>query len=156
MGYLYRAKMPCERHRGIPRPLTQCSPRHARAQRNQPLCPTKLLRLHPTAYREPHRPFYVFKAFKASQNFTDINACPTDYGNEKECGDGVARAIKDGLVKREELFIVSKLWNSFHDGDRVAPICKKQLADWSVFSQTSLAQHGIHVAARTGSAMGHL
>lgn len=44
----------------------------------------------------------------------------------------MARAIKDGLVKREELFIVSKLWNSFHDGDRVAPICKKQLADWSV------------------------
>lgn len=35
-------------------------------------------------------------------------------------------------MKREELFIVSKLWNSFHDGDRVEPICKKQLADWYV------------------------
>ena len=35
-------------------------------------------------------------------------------------------------MKREELFIVSKLWNSFHDGDRVAPICRKQLADWGV------------------------
>jgi hypothetical protein len=55
-----------------------------------------------------------------------------DYGNEKECGEGVARAIKEGLVKREELFIVSKLWNSFHDGERVEPICKKQLADWYV------------------------
>jgi D-xylose reductase len=44
----------------------------------------------------------------------------------------VARAIKDGLVKREELFIVSKLWNSFHDGDKVEPIARKQLADWGL------------------------
>lgn len=35
-------------------------------------------------------------------------------------------------MKREELFIVSKLWNSFHDGDKVEPICRKQLADWGV------------------------
>lgn len=55
-----------------------------------------------------------------------------DYGNEVECGQGVARAIKDGLVKREELFIVSKLWNTFHDKERVEPICKKQLADWGI------------------------
>lgn len=55
-----------------------------------------------------------------------------DYGNEVESGQGVARAIKDGLVKREELFLVSKLWNSFHDGPRVAPICKKQLQDWGI------------------------
>lgn len=27
-----------------------------------------------------------------------------DYGNEKEIGRGIARAIKEGLVKREELF----------------------------------------------------
>lgn len=44
----------------------------------------------------------------------------------------MARAIKDGLVKREELFLVSKLWNSFHDHDRVEPICKKQLQDWGI------------------------
>lgn len=35
-------------------------------------------------------------------------------------------------MKREELFIVSKLWNSFHDGERVEPICRKQLADWGL------------------------
>jgi D-xylose reductase len=56
----------------------------------------------------------------------------SDYGNEKEAGEGVARAIKEGLVKREDLFLVSKLWNSFHDGDQVEPIAKKQLADWGI------------------------
>ena len=55
-----------------------------------------------------------------------------DYGNEVESGQGVARAIKEGIVKREELFIVSKLWNSFHDKERVEPICKKQLQDWGI------------------------
>jgi D-xylose reductase len=35
-------------------------------------------------------------------------------------------------VKREELFIVSKLWNTFHDAERVEPIVKKQLADWGI------------------------
>lgn len=55
-----------------------------------------------------------------------------DYGNEVESGQGIARAIKDGLVKREELFIVSKLWNSFHDPEQVEPITKKQLADWGI------------------------
>lgn len=56
----------------------------------------------------------------------------SDYGNEVEAGQGVARAIKDGLVKREDLFITSKLWNSFHDSDRVEPIVRKQLADWGL------------------------
>ncbi|KAL4946758.1 hypothetical protein BDV06DRAFT_229655 [Aspergillus oleicola] len=41
------------------------------------------------------------------------------YENESECGEGVARAIADGLVKRSDLFIVSKLWNNFHDGDKI-------------------------------------
>lgn len=44
----------------------------------------------------------------------------------------MARAIKDGIVKREELFLVSKLWNSFHDGPQVEPICRKQLSDWGI------------------------
>jgi len=71
----------------------------------------------------------VYNAIKVGYRLFD-GAC--DYGNEKEAGEGVARAIKDGLVKREDLFIVSKLWNSFHDGDKVEPIARKQLADWGV------------------------
>ena len=55
-----------------------------------------------------------------------------DYGNEVESGQGIARAIKDGLVKREELFIVSKLWNSFHEKHQVEKIARKQLKDWGI------------------------
>lgn len=71
----------------------------------------------------------VYNAIKSGYRLFD-GAC--DYGNEVEAGQGVARAIKDGLVKREELFIVSKLWNSFHDKERVKPIAKKQLQDWGI------------------------
>ncbi|KAL8994935.1 MAG: hypothetical protein Q9169_005236 [Polycauliona sp. 2 TL-2023] len=71
----------------------------------------------------------VYNAIKAGYRCFD-GAC--DYGNEVESGQGVARAIKDGLVKRSDLFLVSKLWNSFHDGPRVEPICKKQLQDWGL------------------------
>ncbi|KAJ9616390.1 D-xylose reductase [Cladophialophora chaetospira] len=71
----------------------------------------------------------VYNAIKVGYRLLD-GAC--DYGNEKEAGEGVARAIKDGLVEREDLFLVSKLWNSFHEHDRVAPICKKQLEDWEI------------------------
>jgi hypothetical protein len=56
----------------------------------------------------------------------------SDYGNEIEAGQGVARAIKDGLVKREELFIVSKLWNTFHEKERVEEACLKSLTDWGL------------------------
>lgn len=54
------------------------------------------------------------------------------YENEKECGEGVARAIKDGLVKREDLFIVSKLWNNYHDPAVVESIVRRQLSDWGL------------------------
>ncbi|KAI5785888.1 D-xylose reductase [Geopyxis carbonaria] len=55
-----------------------------------------------------------------------------DYGNEKECGQGVKRAIDEGIVKREDLFIVSKLWNTFHEKERVEPICRQQLEWWGL------------------------
>lgn len=55
-----------------------------------------------------------------------------DYGNEKECGQGVKRALDEGLVKREELFIASKLWNTFHEAGRVEPIARQQLEWWGL------------------------
>ena len=40
--------------------------------------------------------------------------CASVYGNEMEIGEGINQAIQDGLLKRDELFITSKLWNTDH------------------------------------------
>jgi diketogulonate reductase-like aldo/keto reductase len=36
--------------------------------------------------------------------------CADFYGNEDEIGDALRQAIKSGKVKREELFVTSKVW----------------------------------------------
>lgn len=52
-----------------------------------------------------------------------------DYGNEKEVGQGINRAIDEGLVSRDELFVVSKLWNNYHDPKNVEAALNKTLSD---------------------------
>jgi D-xylose reductase len=71
----------------------------------------------------------VYNAIKTGYRLLD-GAC--DYGNEKEAGEGLKRAIDEGIVKREDVFVTSKLWNTFHARDQVVPIAKKQLADWGL------------------------
>lgn len=36
------------------------------------------------------------------------------YGNEKEVGEAIREAISQGIVKREDLFVTTKLWNFNH------------------------------------------
>ena len=55
-----------------------------------------------------------------------------DYGNERECGEGVRRAIADGTVKREDVWVVSKLWNTFHAREHVREAVMRSLKDWGV------------------------
>lgn len=40
--------------------------------------------------------------------------CAWAYSNEAEVGEALKEKIADGTVKREDVFITSKLWNSFH------------------------------------------
>ncbi|KAL3633885.1 NADP-dependent D-sorbitol-6-phosphate dehydrogenase [Castilleja foliolosa] len=51
--------------------------------------------------------------------------CAADYKNEAEVGDALAEAFGTGLVKREDLFITTKLWNSDHG--HVVEACKDSL-----------------------------
>ena len=39
--------------------------------------------------------------------------CACDYGNEGEVGAGIKQAIDEGLVKRADLWVTSKLWNTY-------------------------------------------
>jgi len=71
----------------------------------------------------------VYNAIKAGYRLFD-GAC--DYGNEKEAGDGICRALSEGLVKREDLFITSKLWNTFHAKEHVKALAEIQLASWGL------------------------
>jgi aldehyde reductase len=51
------------------------------------------------------------------------------YENEKEVGAGIKAKIDDGTVKREDLFVVSKLWDTYHRPERVLTGIKKTLED---------------------------
>ncbi len=68
----------------------------------------------------------VVEAVKAGYRHFD---CAADYANEAEVGEGLNRAIADGLVTRDELWVTSKLWNTFHHPDHVQGACQKSLDD---------------------------
>ena len=71
----------------------------------------------------------VYNAIKTGYRHLDSAA---DYGNEKQVGEGIARAIADGLCRREDLWITSKLWNTFHRQEHVQAACKKSLDDLGI------------------------
>ncbi|KAG0138168.1 NADP-dependent oxidoreductase domain-containing protein [Tuber indicum] len=99
------------------------------------------IKLQPTGQEMPQVGFGLWKVTNETCADTVYHAIKTgyrlfdgafDYGNEKEAGQGVKRAIDEGLVKREDLFIASKLWNTFHENERVKPITKTQLEWWGL------------------------
>jgi alcohol dehydrogenase (NADP+) len=54
--------------------------------------------------------------------------CASVYGNEPEIGFALQRVMQTG-IKREELWITSKLWNDKHGEEDVIASCRQSLAD---------------------------
>ena len=49
----------------------------------------------------------IYKCIKKGARLIDTG---TRYKNEKKVGAGVKKALNEGIVKREDLFIVGKVW----------------------------------------------
>ncbi|MBT5017955.1 MAG: aldo/keto reductase [Planctomicrobium sp.] len=55
--------------------------------------------------------------------------CACDYGNEEGVGDGIRDALDSNFCKREDLWVTSKLWNTYHNPEHVRPALQKSLDD---------------------------
>lgn len=68
----------------------------------------------------------VKEAIKVGYRHID---CAPAYGNEKEIGQAFAECFEQGLVKRSDLVIASKLWNDSHEPEHVLPALEQTLKD---------------------------
>ncbi len=68
----------------------------------------------------------VYDAIKMGYRHID---CAPIYENEAEVGLAIKDCLSDGIVKREELWVTSKLWNSSHGRENVLNGLQKTLSD---------------------------
>lgn len=70
----------------------------------------------------------VKKAIKEALNigFRHIDTAAV-YGNEEEIGEALAEVFAEGKIKREDVFITSKLWNDAHLEGDVLPALQESL-----------------------------
>ncbi|KAA5545356.1 aldo/keto reductase [Roseiconus nitratireducens] len=68
----------------------------------------------------------VHRAIELGYRHIDA-AC--DYGNEAEAGVGLAASLESGLVQRDQLWVTSKLWNTYHKPEHVRAACERTLHD---------------------------
>ncbi len=71
-------------------------------------------------------PELVRAAIQAGYRHLD---CACDYGNEAEVGTGLQRALSDGVCRRDEVWVTSKLWNSYHAKEHVRQAAERSLRD---------------------------
>ena len=53
--------------------------------------------------------------------------CAAAYQNEEVVGKALNKVFDSGMVKREELFVLSKLWNKHMNPEDVIPGCEDSL-----------------------------
>src|SRR6204780_1235225 len=49
------------------------------------------------------------------------------YRTESEVGEAMQEVFKEGKIKREDVFVITKLWNTNHRPQRVKPACEASL-----------------------------
>jgi D-xylose reductase len=73
-----------------------------------------------------HASVMVCEAMRTGYRHLD---CACDYGNEAEVGAGLAKALAESVCHRDEIWITSKLWNTYHDPRHVRLACERSLRD---------------------------
>jgi len=68
----------------------------------------------------------IHEAIRVGYRHLD-SAC--DYGNESEVGESLQRALAINSCQREDLWVTSKLWNTFHEPRYVRPALERTLRD---------------------------
>ena len=58
--------------------------------------------------------------------------CASDYGNEAEVGQGLTTLLSSGDCYRNDLWLTSKLWNTYHRPEHVRAACERTLSDLKV------------------------
>jgi alcohol dehydrogenase (NADP+) len=53
--------------------------------------------------------------------------CAERYGNEREVGEALQKGLAAGRIARKEIFVTTKLWNTNHRPERVAPAFEASL-----------------------------
>jgi alcohol dehydrogenase (NADP+) len=54
--------------------------------------------------------------------------CSERYRNEEAVGEAIQGVLREGMVRRDDLFIATKLWNNNHRPERVEPAFEASLA----------------------------
>src|ERR1700760_4985997 len=49
------------------------------------------------------------------------------YKTETEVGEAMQEVFKGGKIRREDVFVITKLWNTNHRPERVKPACEASL-----------------------------
>src|SRR3954468_9785714 len=74
----------------------------------------------------PQAPGLVREALRLGYRHLD---CACDYGNEPAVGVGLATALREGICRREDVWVAAKLWNTHHDPKHVRTACERSLRD---------------------------
>ncbi|KAJ8652647.1 hypothetical protein O0I10_011725 [Lichtheimia ornata] len=66
----------------------------------------------------------IYRAIKNGYRLIDTALL---YDNQEGVGKGIRRAIDEGIVKREDVFVTAKLWNCYHHKSHVRPQFERDL-----------------------------